>query len=163
MAVMVMPVDAKAEDRQEKKELKQEYKSEFDGAEKLFESYKKLDLAGDPGLIELYGPEAQIEAGVERERGDVRVQKMNRETFAKEIAAAFKDEHLSALKSAESYSKPHFKKSEFGGKPAVEAVFHGSAGHAGIKVTWLLQPDATGRMLIVNERSVTYNKRKQAQ
>jgi hypothetical protein len=146
----------------DRKELKQEYKSEFAEAETLFNAYKKLDLGNDPRLIELYAPTAQIEAGVERERGDIRVQKMNRETFAKEIATAFKDEHLCALKSEETYSKPHFKKSTLNGKPAVEVIFHGAAGHAGIKVTWLLQPDDAGRMLIVSERSVTYNKRKAA-
>ncbi len=133
---------------------------EFAEARQVFEQYKKLDLAGDAKLIELYAPAANIEAGVERERGDVRWQKLDRDGLAKEIAAAFKDEHLSALKNEESFGHPKFKKTELAGAPAVEVIFHGSSGHAGVKVTWFLQQDKTGRWLIVSEKSVTYNKRK---
>ncbi len=133
---------------------------EFAEARQVFEQYKKLDLASDVKLIELYAPAATIEAGVERERGDIRWQKLDRDGLAKEIAAAFKDEHLGALKNEESFGHPKFKKTELAGKPAVEVTFHGSSGHAGVKMTWFLQQDKSGSWLIVNEKSVTYNKRK---
>ncbi len=142
------------------KVVKETRAEEFAEARQVFERYKRLDLTGDAKLIELYSPAATIEAGVERERGDIRWQKLDRDGMAKEIVAAFNDEHLSALKNEESFGHPKFKKTERAGKPAVEVIFHGSSGHAGIKVTWFVQQDSDGRWLIVSEKSVTYNKRK---
>lgn len=130
---------------------------EFADARQVFELYKKLDLAGDAKLISLYSPAATIEAGVERERGDIRWQKLDRDGLAREMVASFKDEHLNSLKSEESYGKPKFKRMVFEGKPAIEVVFHGTSGQAGIKVTWILQADQ-GQWLIVSEKSVTYSK-----
>jgi hypothetical protein len=133
---------------------------DFADAQRLFDQYKKYDLSNDMKLVELYAPDASIELGVERERGDIRWQKLNREAFAKEVATSFKDEHLSSLKNEETFSKPTFKEaSPLNGKPAIEVVFHGTSGHASIKVTWHLQAGAGGAMFIASERSVTYNKR----
>lgn len=134
---------------------------DFADAQRLFDQYKKYDLSNDMKLVELYAPDATIELGVERERGDVRWQKLNRDGFAKEVATSFKDEHLNSLKNEETFAVPSFKEAKHpvNGKPAIEVVFHGSSGHASIKVTWHLQAGADGRMLITSERSVTYSKR----
>lgn len=146
------------------KEIKsKDFKAQdFADAQRLFDQYKKYDLSNDMKLVELYAPDATIDLGVERDRGDVRWQKLNRDRFAKEVANTFKDEHLNSLKNEETFAVPSFKEARHpvNGKPAIEVVFHGTSGHASIKVTWLLQPGADGHMLIASEQSVTYSKHK---
>ena len=146
-----------------KEHKSKDFKAEdFADAQRLFDQYKKYDLSNDMKLVDLYSADATIEAGVERDRGDVRWQKLTRDTFAKEVENSFKDEHLSSMKNAETFATPtfHEAKHPVNGKPAVEVVFHGTSGHASVKVTWLLQPGADGHMVIVSERSVTYSKLK---
>ncbi|CAN5265303.1 hypothetical protein BH11CYA1_BH11CYA1_02400 [soil metagenome] len=135
---------------------------DFADAQRLFDQYKNFDLSNDIKLVQLYAPEAVIEAGVERDRGDVRWQKLTRDTFAKEVENSFKDEHLSSMKNAETFGTPTFTEAKHptNGKPAIEVVFHGTSGHASVKVTWLLQPAGDGHMIIVSERSCTYSKLK---
>ena len=154
---------ASAKKLENKEHKSKDFKAQdFADAQRLFDQYKKYDLSNDVRLVELYAPDATIELGVERERGDVRWQKLNRDSFAKEVATSFKDEHLNSLKNEETFATPSFKEAKHpvNSKPAIEVVFHGTAGHASIKVTWLLQPGADGHMLIASERSVTYSKHK---
>ncbi|MBP9092356.1 hypothetical protein KBI23_15115 [bacterium] len=171
-ASLIVSPSALASQRQPKEQKTKEHKTkehkskdfsaqDFADAQRLFDQYKKYDLSNDMKLVELYAPEATIELGVERERGDVRWQKLNRDCFAKEVATSFKDEHLNSLKNEETFSVPSFKEAKhpLNGKPAIEVVFHGTSGHASIKVTWHLQPGVGGAMLIASERSVTYSKR----
>ncbi len=155
--------EASAKKPENKEHKSKDFKAQdFADAQRLFDQYKKYDLSNDMKLVELYAPDATIELGVERERGDVRWQKLNRDNFAKEVATSFKDEHLNSLKNEETFATPSFKEAKhpINNKPAIEVVFHGTAGHASIKVTWLLQPGADGHMLIASERSVTYSKHK---
>jgi hypothetical protein len=154
---------ASAKKLENKEHKSKDFKAQdFADAQRLFEQYKKYDLSNDMKLVELYAPDATIELGVERERGDVRWQKLNRDSFAKEVATSFKDEHLISLKNEETFATPSFKEAKHpvNSKPAIEVVFHGTAGHASIKVTWLLQPGVDGHMLIASERSITYSKHK---
>lgn len=157
------PEEHKSKEHKSKEHKSKDFKAQdFADAQRLFDQYKKYDLSGDMKLVELYAPDATIELGVEREHGDVRWQKLNRDGFTKEVATSFKDEHLNSLKNEETFAVPSFKEAKHpvNGKPAIEVVFHGSSGHASIKVTWHLQAGADGRMLISSERSVTYSKHK---
>lgn len=162
LASQHQPKEQKSKEHRTKEQKSKDFTAQdFADAQRLFDQYKKYDLSNDMKLVELYAPDATIELGVERERGDIRWQKLNREAFAKEVATSFKDEHLSSLKNEETFSTPTFKEAKhpLSGKPAIEVVFHGTSGHASIKVTWHLQAGAGGAMFIASERSVTYSKR----
>ncbi len=55
---------------------------------KLFNDYKQKDQASDPSLINLYAADAVIYSGIERERGGVLYDKLDRATFANQMSSA---------------------------------------------------------------------------
>jgi len=132
-----------------------EVAAEIAGAKKLFDTYKKLDNACDPKLIELYEEDATIDSDVERKGAPMHCEKYDRKKFAQQIEKTFSDPTLKEISKKTVYDKPEFSH-ETGKELCVD--FHAYNGDSAIKVHWKLRRVAGGDWHIFKEHTVTFRK-----
>ncbi len=136
------------------KEPKGEIKNK---AIKFFEDYKQKDQNSDPSLINLYAADAAIYSGIERERGGVLFDKMDRATFASQMALAIKDPHIKELNKTTVYHEPKINHINREGEAvALQFSFKATRAKSGIKVHWLLRESKDGSFEIYDEHSISY-------
>jgi hypothetical protein len=131
--------------------------AEFDSARQVFESYKKLDLASDPKLIDLYAPDAKIESDVERKDTPTQKEKYDREKYCALISKTFANPGLAKISATTVYDTPSISR-ELLDKDAVKVEFRAYQGDTAMKVNWILHKSESGQWLIAKEHAVTYRK-----
>ena len=131
--------------------------AEYDNARKVFEQYKKLDLAGDAKLIDLYAADAKIESDVERKDTPLQKEHYDRAKYSALITKTFADPVLAKLSAATVYDSPTIKNAGVE-KDALKVEFHAYQGDTAMKVHWLLRKKADGQWLIEKEHAITYRK-----
>lgn len=124
---------------------------------KLFNDYKQKDMASDPTLINLYAADAVIYSGIERERGGVLYDKLDRATFANQMASAIKDPHIKELNQSTVYHEPKINHiNRDGEKVALQISFKAQRAKSGIKVHWLVREEKNGALEIYDEHTISY-------
>jgi hypothetical protein len=124
---------------------------------KLFSDYKQKDQSSDPSLINLYATDAVIYSGIERERGGVLYDKLDRATFASQMASAIKDPHIKELNQSTVYHEPKINHiNREGEKVALQMSFKAQRAKSGIKVHWLVRENKDGALEIYDEHTVSY-------
>lgn len=155
---LTAPADASASSSADTTEHQTEPKAELKAkALKLFNDYKQKDQSSDPSLINLYATDAVIYSGIERERGGVLYDKLDRATFASQMGSAIKDRHIKELNKSTIFHEPKISHiNREGATIALQMSFKAQRAKSGIKVHWLVRERKDGTLEIYDEHTISY-------